>query len=382
MKKIAVLGSTGSIGVNTLKVISKLPKSEFRITALAANSNIRLLNEQIRKFRPNLVCVNNSEKASQLKKLVGLKSVAITKGLDGLERIVKSKDVDLVVMAISGNASLLPLIKAIEAGKTIALASKEPLVSAGRIVMQKAKQHRAQIIPVDSEHSAIFQCLAGRENTELKKIYLTGSGGPFRTISKKEFNKFSPAKVIEHPKWKMGKKISVDSATLMNKGLEVIEAMHLFDVKAGQVEVLIHPEAIVHSMVELEDGAVMAQLALPDMRLPIQYALTFPRRMNGNLLNINFKHLNKLTFHPPNKSKFPCLDLAYEAAKTGGSMPAVLNAANEEAVAAFLKREIKFTDIPKLIEKVMRKHKLVRDPDLYDTLHADSWSRNEARTNI
>ena len=379
MKKIVLLGSTGSIGVNALRVISQLPKEDFRVVGLATNSRVDLLAEQIKKFKPRAVCVSNPEKTTRLKRISRLNGIRVYEGAEGLRDLAGLKEADLVVMSVLGNASLLPLIKAIEAGKTIALASKEPLVSAGRIIMEKARRHKAQIIPVDSEHSAVFQCLRGRKAKELRKIYLTGTGGPLRRVARSRFDKFSPAAVTRHPKWKMGKKISVDSATLMNKGLEVIEAMWLFGVSDRDIKVLIHPEAVVHSMVELRDGTILAQMGVPDMRLPIQYALTYPERRDENSFRFDFTKLNKLTFHLPDRKKFPCLALAYVAARIGGTYPAVLNAANEEAVGGYLKRKLKFTAIPQVIEKVMERHKVAHDPGLREILDVDSWAREEVK---
>jgi len=378
MKKIAILGSTGSIGTNSLNVISCLPKKDFKVTALAANSNVKALSRQIKKFRPKDVCITDPEKVRELKRLVSLKGIRLYTGSDGLAEIAKKSTANLAIIAITGNASLIPLINAIDSGKDIALASKEPLVSAGRIVMAKAKRKGVKIIPVDSEHSAAFQCLQGQKNGELKKMYLTGSGGPLRKFPKSRFNSFHPNLVVKHPKWKMGRKISVDSATLMNKGLEVIEAMWLFGLDVDDVEVLIHPEAIVHSMVELKDGSILAQLAPPDMRLPIQYAISYPERRNESFLGVDFKKSNKLTFHAPDKKRFPCLEIAYTAARKGGTYPAVLNAANEEAVSRYLDRTLDFTDIPKLITAVLKKHKPCASPKLPDIIRVDKWAREEA----
>lgn len=382
MKKVVILGSTGSIGVNTLKVISQLPKNDFEVLGLSTNSRVDLLAQQIKQFRPKAICVRDPQKTKELKKLVNLKGITIFEGPLGLQEIASLKESDLVVIAVLGNASLLPLIRAIESKKSIALASKEPLVSAGRIVIEKAKKNKVQIIPIDSEHNAIFQCLKGQKTGELKKIYLTGSGGPLRKIAKRHFNGFSPERITKHPKWKMGKKISVDSATLMNKGLEAIEAKWLFGVDILDIEVLIHPEAIVHSMVELRDGSLLAQMAYPDMCLPIQFALTFPERLSSNFFTFDFKKVNKLTFHAPDKKKFPCLDIAYEAARKSGTYPAVLNAANEEVVNLYLKGMLKFTEIPKVIEKVITKHRGITQPKLKDILDTDKWAREEVKLYI
>lgn len=375
MKRIAILGSTGSIGVNALNVISALPE-EFKVVGLSANSNAELLGEQIKKFRPKVACLMSGEK-----KLRGTaKGTRITGGMEGLIEIATHPDADLVLMAIVGSISLVPLIKAIQAGKTIALASKEALVSGGEIVTKEARKRNVKIIPVDSEHSAIFQCLNGKPVKELRKIYLTGTGGPLRKLSRNKFDSLKPEEVINHPKWKMGRKISVDSATLMNKGLEVIEAKWLFSVDLGSIEVLIHPQAIVHSMVEFIDGSILAQLSMPDMRLPIQYALGYPARYSQKFqLYLDFKKANKLTFAKPNTGKFPCLKMAYEAAKDGRTFPAVLNAANEETVLNYLGRKCAFTDIPKIVEKVLSRHRGKTVAGLEDILEADAWSREEAR---
>jgi len=378
MKKIAILGSTGSIGVNTLRVISRYP-DKFKVVALTCDSNYKLLSRQAKAFRPKLLGINDLSKTKDLRGNVGSSKLRIFGGTEGLIEIAKLTDADLFVIAISGNASLLPLVSAIESKKDIALASKEPLVSAGDIIMKLARKNKVRIIPIDSEHSAIFQCLRGREPKELKNIYLTGSGGPLRSVKKSIFNRLPREKILAHPKWKMGKKISIDSATLMNKGLEVIEAMHLFDVSLDHIKVLIHPEAIVHSLVEFLDGAFLAQLSLPDMRLPIQYALNFPDRLQSNTSNMDLNHLSKLTFYNPDLKRFPCLLLAYEASRKGESYPAVLNAANEEAVEMYLRGKINFTAIPKIIEKALNTHKGVRNPSLKDIVNIDNWAREEAQ---
>ncbi len=381
MKRIAILGSTGSIGVNTLNVISAF-KDEFKVIGLSTNSNSAVLSEQINKFRPKIACIMSEDKIGQLKKNIEKKGTKIVSGLDGLAAIATHPEVDIVVMAIVGSISLVPLLKAIESKKQIALASKEALVSGGEIVMRAAEKNGVKIIPVDSEHSAIFQCLnANLSRREIRRIYLTGTGGPLRRVSQNMFDRLSPEEVINHPKWKMGKKISVDSATLMNKGLEIIEAMRLFSVGLDEIKVLIHPEAIVHSMVEFIDGAVLAQMSVPDMRLPIQYALSYPERLPQKFgLWLDFEKTDNLTFAQPNIKKFPCLGLAYNAARDGGTFPAVLNASNEEAVLNFLDRRIKFTKIPEIIEKVLSRHHGINRPGLNDILEADRWSREEART--
>lgn len=375
MKRIAILGSTGSIGVNALNVISAMP-DEFRVVGLSANSNAKLLQEQIKKFKPKIACLMSGDKNL----CRATKGTKIAYGMDGLIEIATRPDVDLVLMAIVGSVSLIPLMKAIEAKKEIALASKEALVSGGEIVTKEAKKRNVKIIPVDSEHSAIFQCLNGNPRGELRKIYLTGTGGPLRKLSRSKFDSLKPKEVINHPKWKMGKKISVDSATLMNKGLEVIEAKWLFSVELKNIEVLIHPQAIVHSMVEFIDGSILAQLSTPDMRLPIQYALGYPARYPQKFqLYLDFKSANKLTFSRPDTGKFPCLKMAYEAAEAGRTFPAVLNGANEETVLNYLESKCAFTDIPRIIEKVLSRHRGKTVSGLEDILEADAWSKEEAR---
>lgn len=375
-KRIAILGSTGSIGRNTLEVIAGFP-DEFEVIGLSTNYNIGILNQQIKEFSPKLVAVANSLCADNLRK--GLNNrVKLLIGEEGIEDIAKDKRIDLVVLAISGSAALLPLIRAIEAGKTIALANKEALVMAGPIIMQKAKAKKVKIIPIDSEQSAIWQCMEGKEKSILKKIYLTASGGPFKNIRKKEFKNISIKDVLNHPCWKMGKKVTVDSATLMNKGLELIETMCLFDVDISKICVVIHPQAIIHSMVEFIDGSLLAQLSMTDMRIPIQYALTYPKRLARRSPTLDFFKLKDLNFDKPDLERFPCLGLAYEAAKKKGTFPCVLNAANEVAVDAFLNKKIDFSSISKIIEKVMQRHKNAPHPDLDKVLSAHNWAKHEA----
>ncbi|MFH1753294.1 MAG: 1-deoxy-D-xylulose-5-phosphate reductoisomerase, partial [Candidatus Omnitrophota bacterium] len=311
MKKIAILGSTGSIGVNTLKVIERYP-DRFSVTALSCGSNAELLAKQANKFKPRLLAINDASKIKALKRKLSpsLGRIRILGGPQGLEELAATSDAALAVMAVSGSTSLRALLKAIESKKDIALASKEPLVTAGDIVMDRVRRHKVKLIPVDSEHSAIFQCLIGRDPKELKKIYITGSGGSLRSVKKSLFDKLPVSRILAHPKWKMGKKITVDSATLMNKGLEVIEAKRLFGISETNIKVLIHPEAVVHSLVEFIDGVLLAQLAVPDMRLPIQFALNFPSRIKSGALNVDFARLKSLTFYDPDLKKFPCLALA------------------------------------------------------------------------
>ncbi|OGW85187.1 MAG: 1-deoxy-D-xylulose-5-phosphate reductoisomerase [Omnitrophica bacterium RIFCSPLOWO2_01_FULL_45_10] len=377
-ERIAILGSTGSIGVNTLKVVSRL-KERFEIIALSADSNADLLSRQARKFRPKIISLRESFLSTKIRKLIPSRTKTVF-GIEGLNEIVSRSDVDLVVFAISGTSCLIPLITAIEKKKRIALANKEAMVSAGAILMNRAKANGVKIIPIDSEHSAIFQCIYG-EARHLSKIYLTGSGGPLLNIRKDRFDRLSKAFILKHPKWKMGKKISVDSATMMNKGLEVIEAQHLFQMNEDRIEVLIHPEAIVHSMVEFSDGVVFAQLAVPDMRLPIQYALTYPERSACIVGNVDFSKIKKLSFSKPDIKRFPCLGLARQAVKDGGAAPAVLNASDEETVKNYLEGRILFSDIPKIIEKILSRHKnsIKDEPRVNDILEAERWAREETK---
>jgi 1-deoxy-D-xylulose-5-phosphate reductoisomerase len=374
-KRIALLGSTGSIGVNALKAISGL-SDKFEIIALSADSNIRALSEQACEFDPTILCVRDASLAGKLKALVPSR-VSILEGASGLEEIVSRKDVDIVIFAISGSACIAPLISAIKNRKRIALANKESLVSAGSIVMPLAKKNKVPIIPIDSEHSAIFQCLDGKRPF-LNKVYLTATGGPLLNIPKNRFDKYPRKFILNHPKWKMGNKISVDSATMMNKGLEVIEAKWLFDIAEDKIDVLVHPEAIIHSMIELIDGTVFAQMSVPDMRLPIQYAITYPDRLCAGVNFLNFSKIKNLSFKEPDLDKFPSLRLAREALKKGGTYPAVLNAADEETVGRYLKGEVKFSRIPALIEKVLERHKrAIKEPSIGDVMEAESWAREE-----
>ncbi|MCX5667346.1 MAG: 1-deoxy-D-xylulose-5-phosphate reductoisomerase [Candidatus Omnitrophica bacterium] len=374
--RIALLGSTGSIGVNALKVISSL-NDRFEITALCADSNIKALSGQARSFDPKVLCVRDGWLSGKLKALVH-PEISILNGADGLEEIVSRPDVDIVIFAISGSSCIAPLLCAIKNRKRIALANKESLVSAGAIVMPLAKKNNVSIIPIDSEHSAIFQCLGSEKRPFLNKIYLTATGGPLLDIPKKRFDSLSRKFILNHPKWKMGSKISVDSATMMNKGLEVIEARWLFDTEEDRIDVLVHPEAAVHSMIELIDGTVFAQISLPDMRLPIQYAITYPARFCTEVEFLNFSKIKHLSFRKPDLTKFPCLRLAREALKKGGTYPAVLNAADEEAVKSYLGGKIKFSRIPIVIEKVLEHHKRsIKEPSIGDIMEAESWAREE-----
>jgi 1-deoxy-D-xylulose-5-phosphate reductoisomerase len=378
-KRIAILGSTGSIGTRTLDVCRYL-SNEFEVVALTARNNIGLLAKQVAEFNPHLVgLMDDRTRDSFISKYqpnINKKNILI--GIEGLTEIVTDTRVDIVVVATVGAIGLLPTISAIKAKKWIALANKEVLVMAGDIVMPLAEKNRVPIIPIDSEHSAIFQCLTAGKHTEIKKIILTASGGPFRT-SKTDFKKITVKQALSHPTWSMGKKITIDSATLMNKGFEVIEATHLFNIPADKIEVVIHPESIVHSMVEFIDKSIIAQLSVTDMYLPIQFALTYPDRKPNPIPSLDLTKLGELTFAKPDFNRFPCLRLAYDAVNAGGTMPAVLNAANEIAVSAFLDGKIPFSDIPKLIERTMNEYRVIPHPTLEQILEADTWAREKAK---
>ena len=375
MKKITILGSTGSIGLSTLDVIKKNP-GRFQVVALAAGQNVNLLKKQIEIFKPKLVYVSTKENALKLRQDLTLNyKIKILYDREGLNEIASFPSADIIVSAISGAVGLMPTLAAIDAGKDVALANKETMVMAGEIVNRRAKQKKVKIIPVDSEHSAIFQCLQGEKIENLKRIILTASGGPFLNFTVNELKQVKLNQALKHPRWKMGKKITIDSATLMNKGLEVIEAKWLFNLDFGKIDVLIHPQSIVHSMIELIDGSVLAQMGIPDMRIPISYALTYPERIINDISSLNLLETEKLEFRQPDMKKFPCLRLAYEAGICGGTTPAVLNAANEIAVAAFLEQKIKFVDLPKIINKVLTAHVCGEDPSLESILNADSWAR-------
>ncbi|MFH1441236.1 MAG: 1-deoxy-D-xylulose-5-phosphate reductoisomerase [Candidatus Omnitrophota bacterium] len=380
MKRIAILGSTGSIGVNALDVVRNNPEF-FKITGLSTNSNINTLSSQIKEFKPNSVCVVEKNSSFEIKGVLKNK-LRIFNGPQGLIQMLESGDIDKALLAISGSAALAPLLKALDENIEVALANKEALVMAGPIIMEKARRKNVNIIPVDSEESAIWQCLQGEDKKNIKNIYLTASGGPFRGLSGQELNKITVEKALKHPRWKMGKKITIDSATLMNKGLELLETMYLFDLPAEKIKIIIHPESIIHSMVEYTDGAIIAQLSITDMRIPIQYALSYPQRLANRLKPLDFFELKQLNFERPDFNKFRCLKLAYQAAFEGGTMPCVLNAANEVCVEEFLRKNTGFSSIAKIIEKVMDKHKNYKTPDLGRIFEADLWARKTAREMI
>lgn len=376
MKNIAVFGSTGSIGKNTLSVARSL-SNRFKVVGLSTNSDIKTLSAQIREFHPQFVCVRDKEAALKLKRISSPR-VKIFAGDEGLVELAEEKGISQFVFAISGSAALEPLLSAIKSNKDIALANKEALVMAGPLIMRRAEKARVRIIPIDSEQSAIWQCLEGQERQKLKTIYLTASGGPLLNESKASLKRISISRVLKHPRWKMGKKITVDSATLMNKGLEFLEAMFLFNVGREKIKILVHPEALIHSMVEFIDGVVLAQLSATDMRIPIQYALSYPERLSTSLPRVDFYKLKSLNFRRADILKFPCLGLAYQAAEELGTLPAVMNAANEIAVEEFLKERLNFIMIPVVVAKVMRKHRNMLNPGLNDIREADSWGRQEA----
>jgi len=372
MERIAVLGSTGSIGTSGLDVISRFPK-RFKVTCLSVNSNIELLLPQVKKFRPDAVCIADRKKAREFEK--GCGKIKVYEGEDGLCSMLKDVKIDTALVGIVGSSALLPVIAALDRVRKIALANKEALVMAGNLIMDKAAKNKVTVVPVDSEHSAIFQCIGRGNRKDLKRIFLTGSGGPLLKVKRSGFKDITVKKAISHPRWKMGKKISVDSATMMNKGLEVIEARWLFDMDIGDIEILIHPEAVVHSMIELRDGTILAQMAACDMRIPIQYSLTYPDRFDPGIKSPEFSKIKSLNFYRPDFKKFPCINLAYEAGKKAGTYPSVLNASNEMAVREFIEGGIKFIDIPRVIEKVLGLHGQVKNPRLEDILEADKWAR-------
>ncbi len=380
-ENISILGSTGSIGTQALEVVREI--GGIRVSALTANSNIDLLEVQAKEFKPELVCVMDKDKALELSKRLKAQGLGcqVVSGMEGLIAAAEIDGSDTLVNSVVGNIGLRPTVAAIKAGKNIALANKETLVTSGQLVMKLLKENNVSMYPVDSEHSAIFQSLQGNSMNKIENIWLTASGGPFRGKSQEELETVTLADALNHPNWSMGKKITIDSATMMNKGLEVIEAKWLFNVDLDRIKVVVHPQSIVHSMVEYEDGAVIAQLGEPDMKVPIQYALTYPRRVKNTFPKLDFYKRSSLTFEKPDLKVFRCLALAFEAIKTGGTMPAVLNAANEVAVDKFLKGKIAFTDIPRLIEKTMAAYTVKYDYTLEDVLESDLLAREYAERN-
>ena len=370
MKKIVILGSTGSIGTQTLEIVRE--NQDLQVVALAAGTNVKLMEEQIREFKPSVAVMWTEEAATDLKSRIADLDVEVLSGMDGLLEISTHKDCEVLVTAIVGMIGIRPTIAAIEAGKTIALANKETLVTAGHIIMPLAKEKNVAILPVDSEHSAIFQSLQGQPKERLSKILLTASGGPFRGRKREDLLNIQVEDALKHPNWAMGRKITIDSATLCNKGLEVMEAKWLFDVDLDRIEVVVHPQSIIHSAVEYVDGGIMAQLGAPDMKLPIQYALFYPDRRPMSGKRVNFFELGSMTFEKPDMETFRGLKLAYEASAIGGSMPTVYNAANEKAVSLFLDRKIKFLQIPEVIEACMQNHKNIINPTVDDILNTEA----------
>lgn len=378
MKQIAILGSTGSIGCNTLRVVEAF-KGEFNVAALGAGANIKLLAEQIEQFHPRLVSVGTEEHADKLRRELKARGVnepgTIGIGVEGLCEVATVDGAEIVIGAVVGALGLLPTYRALEMGRRVALANKETLVVAGELMTRAAEKSGAELLPVDSEHNALHQCLRGERRHELKRLILTASGGPFRNASREEIEQATPSQALKHPTWRMGAKITIDSATLMNKGLEVIEARWLFDCCADEIDIVVHPQSVVHSMIEMVDGSIIAQLGLTDMRHAIQYALTYPDRRPSQLPALDLATLSNLEFFTPDTDKFPCVKLAYRALRTGGTLPAVLNAANEVVVAAFLDEKIKFGDIPRLIQAACDAHETQPALSLETVLNADRWAR-------
>ncbi len=382
MKKIIILGSTGSIGKNALRIIDSRPE-DYQVLALTAGRNMELLFRQIEKFHPAAAAISEERMANELRsRLKGHPEIELLSGPEGCARIAALKEADIVISAITGAAGLVPTYSAIKAGNNVALANKETMVMAGPMIMDLAKKQNVSILPIDSEHSAILQSLQGHPREDLKRIILTASGGPFRDFPLSEMESLSPDSALKHPNWSMGKKISIDSATLMNKGLEVIEARWLFGLGMEQIDIVIHPESIVHSMVEYRDGSIIAQMGLPDMITPISYALSYPRHLETNLPSLKLEEIGTLSFRKPDMEKFKCLSLALKASEIGKSMPVVLNGANEIAVDSFLRRKISFLQIPSLIEKTMRDHEAFDIDSLEGVLRADTWARNTAKNKL
>ncbi len=376
MKNVVLLGSTGSIGTSALKVAEDLP-DRLRLLGLAAGQNLKLLLEQTRRHGPEAISIIDPQSAKSAREVLG-GSTKVYSGPEGLLHLATLPAADIVLIAIVGTAGLPPALAAIRAGKDIAVASKEILVMAGEIVMREAEKHGVRVLPVDSEHSAIFQCLDGKPASSIRRLWLTASGGPFRTTPREEFSHITVERALKHPSWVMGRKITIDSATLFNKGLEMVEARWLFGVEMERVSVVVHPQSVVHSMVEFIDGSMLAQLSTPDMCLPIQYALTYPERARSDRVQTNLAKLGSLTFEEPDPERFPSLALARRAGEVGGTLPAVLNAANEVAVEAFCDRKITFEQIPQMVARTMEAHRVMDHPSLEQILGADAWARTEA----
>ena len=381
MKRISILGSTGSIGVNALDVVRRL-QDRFQIVGLAAGKNVELLRQQALEFHPKIVSVADSQGAANLRSELESSGIRVVCGEEGSVEVATHPDAGMVLSAMVGAKGFLPTLKAISAGKDVALANKETLVVAGPIISREVARKNTRLLPVDSEHSAIWQCLNGAKKDTVRKLILTASGGPFLERDLSSFDRITVNQALAHPNWRMGRKITIDSATLMNKGLEMIEAHYLFDEPPEKLDVIIHPQSVVHSMVEFIDGSVIAQLGISDMRMPIQFALTYPERWENDLPSMKLTEIRKLEFFEPDLQKFPCLKLAQDALKTGGTMTAVLNAANEVAVESFLAERIPFTGIFEIVESTMKKHNRIADPSLEDVLEADLWARTHAEESV
>ena len=373
MKSIGILGSTGSIGTQTLDVIDALP-GKFQIKYLTSNQNTELLGEQALKYKPDIVCIAMEEKRGELDTILTGIDINITSGRNALLEAAGRNDVDLVMNGLVGATGMEPTIEAVQAGVDVALSNKESMVMAGGIINGLLKKHSGNLFPVDSEHSAIWQCLTGENIDQVKRIILTGSGGPFRTKPKEEFSQITREEALQHPNWDMGHKITIDSATMMNKGLEVIEAHWLFNLNADQIDIVVHPQSIIHSMVEFVDGSVKAQMGVPDMKLPIQYALTYPKHYHADWEILDLTEIGELTFEKPDFEKFPCIQLAYDALEEGGTFPVVLNVANDEVVSAFLHDHIPFIQIPQLIAEALNQHEFIENPDLDTISEISKWT--------
>jgi 1-deoxy-D-xylulose-5-phosphate reductoisomerase len=377
MKSIVILGSTGSIGTSTLDIVDRFP-DEFSVVGLTAGNNDKMLEDQVRRFKPRAVAMSNEAAAARLRQRCSGLSVEIMSGPAGLAQVASLPEIELVVSAIVGGAGLVPTLAAIRNGKHIALANKEPMVMAGKLMQEEAKRHGVRIFPVDSEHSAIFQSLEGHRIKDVRRLILTASGGALWDVPKEQLREVTPERALQHPNWKMGAKITIDSATLMNKGLEVVEARWLFDIPESRIDVLIHRESIIHSLVEYEDRSMISQLGLPDMRTPISYAMRYPDRLSLDLPSLDLTEVGKLTFCKPDHNRFPCLSLGYESLRMGGTMPAAMNAANEIAVEAFLQGGIRFTDISDIIQSTMQAHAPRSVESVEVALEADRWAREKA----
>jgi 1-deoxy-D-xylulose-5-phosphate reductoisomerase len=380
LEKVAILGSTGSIGTSTLAVIKEHPE-QFEVVALAAGNNAKLMIQQVKEFQPRLVSMATREAAEAVKREVG-DEVRVLWGDEGLKEVASSPDSTYLVSALVGSKGLVPTLEAIRAGKKIGLANKETLVTAGHIVTAEAKKHQVPLLPIDSEHSALFQCLHGERMDDVERVIITASGGAFRDWSREELVNATVEQALNHPNWAMGNKITIDSATMMNKGFEVIEAHWLFDFPYEKIDVVLHPQSVIHSMVEFNDGAVMAQLGTPDMRVPIQYALTYPKRMQLTTKRLDFVQLSRLDFKAMDFKRYPCLKMAYDAGKAGGTVPAVLNAANEVAVQTFLQGKCTFLAIEEIIERTLDAHQAVSNPSLEEIEEADRWARQFAQDGL